>query len=64
MLRIIALVEADWNTALKIIFRKLIRNAETVGLNELLSSTVLDAHAMMYNGLELSPATPGPGIRK
>jgi hypothetical protein len=30
----------------------------------LLSSTVLDAHATMYNGLELSPATPGPGIRK
>ncbi|KAL7502579.1 hypothetical protein ACHAXN_000520, partial [Cyclotella atomus] len=34
MLRIIALVEADWNTALKILFRKLIRNAEKVGLND------------------------------
>ena len=178
MLRIIALVEADWNTALKIIFRKLIRNAEKVGLNDeqwgsrkdrmtldpamrnlmtfeygrymrvtiamfaadltacfdrmwkelgnlasgkfglevapmisrsktieklkrsvrtghgvseqvymevdgepriigelqgkgdvaliymLLSSTIFDAHATMYNGLVLSPATPGPGIRK
>ena len=30
----------------------------------MLSSTVLDAHATMYSGLELSPATPGPGIRK
>ncbi|KAL7504879.1 hypothetical protein ACHAXN_002679 [Cyclotella atomus] len=33
-LRIIALVEADWNTALKILFRKLIRNAAKVGLND------------------------------
>lgn len=33
-LQIIALVEADWNTALKIIFRKLMRNAERVDLSD------------------------------
>ena len=34
MLRIIALVEADWNTALKILFRNLMKNAETTGLSD------------------------------
>jgi hypothetical protein len=33
-LRIIALVEADWNTALKILFRNLMKNAEKSGLND------------------------------
>jgi hypothetical protein len=33
-LRIIALVEADRNTALKIIFRKLMKNAERSGLSD------------------------------
>jgi hypothetical protein len=30
----------------------------------LLSSTVLEAHATMYPGIKLLPATPGPGIEK
>jgi hypothetical protein len=30
----------------------------------MISSAVLDAHASLYTGLELSPPTPGPGIRK
>jgi hypothetical protein len=33
-LRIIALVEADWNTALKILFRNLMKNAENSGLSD------------------------------
>jgi hypothetical protein len=37
---------------------------DVAGLYAILSSTVMQAHSEVYDGLDLPPPAPGPGIRK